>query len=56
MRRRNDTPALNKIGFRVTNEEWNQILKKALLSGQNMAEYCRSKALGKKALTSSGSK
>ena len=54
MRRRNETPALNKIGFRVTNEEWNEILKNSLLSGQNMAEYCRSKALGRKALTSSG--
>jgi len=41
LKRRNDEPALTKIGFRVTKDERKQIERLAKKAGETVANYCR---------------
>ena len=50
MKRRNDEPALTKIGFRVTDEEFDHIRKRAEEKDMALAEFCRWKSMGRKSL------
>ena len=50
MKRRNDEPALNKIGFRVTDEEFEHIQARAEEKDLTLAEYCRWRSMGRKKL------
>jgi len=48
MRRRNEEPALSKIGFRVTDEEQALIQARAEKAGKTLADFCRLRAMGRR--------